>query len=305
MAPVAAGDAHGAGSRGARCWPTASGTDVEEAVERPAPRRSRRCSRISDFTPARRANDAGLRTPASLVSPTSTSTTHSARRTGRTRRSPAVRRLYAEAAAAGRLLGARGRRCSVGASTIPPEPFVSGCRRRQSQRQARCARQPHAARRSPDRRRGDGELRCLPARVSTWEASAHRGGARSSSLQICWRTRAAHARRGVLLPDDFVVAPRSRRRGRRHRGQLRFQRPPWRFDIGPAERRPIRIRLSPMPQTVLWNGPMGVFEIDALAAGTRRVGVAIGDVAGRGGIEHCRWRRYGRRGCGGRVCRAR
>ncbi len=37
-------------------------------------------------------------------------------------------------------------------------------------------------------------------------------------------------------------------------------------------------------RTVLWNGPMGVFEMDKFAEGTRRVGTAIADATQAGGL---------------------
>jgi phosphoglycerate kinase len=37
-------------------------------------------------------------------------------------------------------------------------------------------------------------------------------------------------------------------------------------------------------RTVLWNGPMGIFEVPAFAAGTLGVARAIADVTGRGAV---------------------
>jgi phosphoglycerate kinase len=54
-------------------------------------------------------------------------------------------------------------------------------------------------------------------------------------------------------------------------------------DIGPASVEAIRARLAGA-RTVLWNGPMGVFEIEDFAAGTRDTALALGDVTARGGI---------------------
>ncbi len=87
----------------------------------------------------------------------------------------------------------------------------------------------------------------------------------------------------VLLPDDFVVAVDL---GAAATATVVSSVPAtaMALDIGPqsAERFASAIAEA---QTVLWNGPRGVFEIEELAAGTRRVGVAIGEVAGRGGIS--------------------
>lgn len=95
--------------------------------------------------------------------------------------------------------------------------------------------------------------------------------------------RAARQGVEVLLPDDFVVAADL---GDAASATVVSSVPAsaMALDIGPqsAERFASAIAEA---QTVLWNGPMGVFEIEELAAGTRRVGVAIAEVAGRGGIS--------------------
>jgi 3-phosphoglycerate kinase len=51
------------------------------------------------------------------------------------------------------------------------------------------------------------------------------------------------------------------------------------LDIGPKTRELFAARLADA-RTVFWNGPMGVFEFDAFAAGTRAVAHALGRVAG-------------------------
>ena len=94
---------------------------------------------------------------------------------------------------------------------------------------------------------------------------------------------AAAQRVDVLLPDDFVVAP-SLDDAAAATVVNSVPATAMAFDIGPASAARFAQALADA-ETVLWNGPMGVFEIDALAAGTRRVGVAIGDVAGRGGTS--------------------
>ena len=50
-------------------------------------------------------------------------------------------------------------------------------------------------------------------------------------------------------------------------------------DIGPQTIRRYRDVLAPA-KTVVWNGPMGIFEIDAFAAGTAAVARAVADVHG-------------------------
>ena len=51
------------------------------------------------------------------------------------------------------------------------------------------------------------------------------------------------------------------------------------LDIGPETVKTYREVLAPA-RTVIWNGPMGVFEIDAFAAGTIEVAKAVADVKG-------------------------
>ena len=51
------------------------------------------------------------------------------------------------------------------------------------------------------------------------------------------------------------------------------------LDIGRRRSRPIE-RCIADAKTVVWNGPMGVFEIDAFAAGTNAVARAVADVKG-------------------------
>jgi phosphoglycerate kinase len=52
-------------------------------------------------------------------------------------------------------------------------------------------------------------------------------------------------------------------------------------DIGPASIELFRGKLRDAG-TVLWNGPMGVFEVDAFAAGTRAMAQALADATARG-----------------------
>ncbi len=87
----------------------------------------------------------------------------------------------------------------------------------------------------------------------------------------------------VLLPDDFVVAPgfddldRARPVENVPDGEMAL-------DIGPRTAERFAEALADA-RTVLWNGPMGVFEVEALAAGTDRVGAAIAAVKDRGGLS--------------------
>ena len=91
-------------------------------------------------------------------------------------------------------------------------------------------------------------------------------------------------KRGVtlLLPTDHVVAGEDRRRGRARgaRGRRRgHRRHAWALDIGPATIAAYTAAIADA-KTVVWNGPMGVFEIDAFAAGTNAVAEAVAAVKG-------------------------
>ena len=87
----------------------------------------------------------------------------------------------------------------------------------------------------------------------------------------------------VLLPNDFVVAADL---GDAASARVVRQIPATTmvFDIGPESIERFASAIADA-QTVLWNGPMGVFEIDELAGGTQGIGSAIADVMGRGGIS--------------------
>lgn len=87
----------------------------------------------------------------------------------------------------------------------------------------------------------------------------------------------------VLLPDDFVAAPSFDDVG----GATVVAEIPadqMALDIGPTSAARFAAALADA-RTVLWNGPMGVFEVEEFAAGTRRVGAAIAEVDGRDGLS--------------------
>jgi phosphoglycerate kinase len=86
---------------------------------------------------------------------------------------------------------------------------------------------------------------------------------------------------GLELPVDHVVADRVEA-GAAHEvlaiGDARIG-DRYGVDIGPATRRAYELVIA-KAKTVVWNGPMGVFEIDAFAAGTNAVAQAVGAVKG-------------------------
>jgi phosphoglycerate kinase len=98
------------------------------------------------------------------------------------------------------------------------------------------------------------------------------------------RSIEAHAvSRGVrlALPVDHVVADRVEA-GAAHEvlaiGDAKIG-DRYGVDIGPATARAYETLLADA-KTVVWNGPMGVFEIDAFAAGTNAVARAVANVKG-------------------------
>ena len=96
-------------------------------------------------------------------------------------------------------------------------------------------------------------------------------------IESCKEILATAAERGVelVLPTDIVVAPRFAADAPATvvaadaipAGQMGL-------DIGPASRELFAAKLADA-KTVFWNGPMGVFEFPAFAAGTRAVAEAL------------------------------
>jgi len=92
--------------------------------------------------------------------------------------------------------------------------------------------------------------------------------------------RAARARaleRGVLLelPTDVVAAPEVTQDARRQTVHAtEVPRGEMGLDIGPKSVEEFA-RIVADARTILWNGPMGVFELEPFSAGTRGVATAI------------------------------
>lgn len=82
----------------------------------------------------------------------------------------------------------------------------------------------------------------------------------------------------LRLPTDHVVAPRIEQ-GAEMRKQPTSEAVPagWMgLDIGPAALAQYKSEIAGA-KTILWNGPMGVFEIDQFATGTMEIAKAIAD----------------------------
>jgi phosphoglycerate kinase len=84
----------------------------------------------------------------------------------------------------------------------------------------------------------------------------------------------------MLLPVDVVVA-QAMEEGAPAKTVASEKVPPgWRIlDVGPETVKKYKETLLPA-KTVVWNGPMGVFEMPAFAAGTKAVAAVLADLKG-------------------------
>jgi phosphoglycerate kinase len=107
----------------------------------------------------------------------------------------------------------------------------------------------------------------------------------AESLEIARETLAQAAARGVRLelPDDVVVAQEFREDAPHRVVPVDAIPPEWMgMDIGPATVEKFGEILHGA-RTVLWNGPVGVFEMPAFATGTRAMAHALAEVTAAGG----------------------
>lgn len=95
--------------------------------------------------------------------------------------------------------------------------------------------------------------------------------------------RASVLGKPLLLPTDHVVAV-SLDPSAETRQVHRIPDGSMGLDIGPESRRQFAEAVRGAG-TILWNGPMGVFEMEALAAGTREIAHAIAEATGRGAVS--------------------
>ena len=101
----------------------------------------------------------------------------------------------------------------------------------------------------------------------------------STSLDLAKRMIDLAAARGtkLLLPTDAVVADAFSPTAKTMVVPVTDVKPGWRIlDIGPATRAVYAAQVA-SAKTVIWNGPMGVFEMPAFAEGTRAVAQALAD----------------------------
>jgi phosphoglycerate kinase len=101
-------------------------------------------------------------------------------------------------------------------------------------------------------------------------------------LDICrdYLRRAEEAGVDLVLPTDVVVAPEFKADSQPTVVPAdRIPADQLGLDIGPESGKAFAAALADA-RTVFWNGPMGVFEFDAFAAGTRAVAQALVDTDG-------------------------
>jgi phosphoglycerate kinase len=81
----------------------------------------------------------------------------------------------------------------------------------------------------------------------------------------------------VLLPEDVVAAPEMRPDAETRVVPVSGIPEGWlALDIGPATARRFADAIR-RAKTIVWNGPMGVFEMPPFASGTREVARAVAD----------------------------
>ncbi|MXY48991.1 MAG: phosphoglycerate kinase [Gemmatimonadetes bacterium] len=95
--------------------------------------------------------------------------------------------------------------------------------------------------------------------------------------------RAAEMDKPIVLPVDHIVAD-SIESGATPLHVDRIPDGSMGLDIGPVTRRQF-VETIGKAGTILWNGPMGVFEIEAFAEGTQEVAQAIAEATGRGAVS--------------------
>lgn len=112
----------------------------------------------------------------------------------------------------------------------------------------------------------------------------------ADQLDTCTRYLSEAADRGVeiVLPTDVVVDTAFPSGDREPEPRVvpasEIPADALGLDIGPESAEAFAAALADA-RTVFWNGPMGVFEVDAFAAGTRTVAEALTEVTTSGGLS--------------------
>lgn len=103
-------------------------------------------------------------------------------------------------------------------------------------------------------------------------------------LELAKELEAQAKAKGVelLLPSDVVVADRFAADARSRVVPMEAIPDGWMgLDIGPASVAAFKAALADC-KTVIWNGPMGVFEMDAFAAGTNGIARSLAELSSTG-----------------------
>ncbi|MDX1976479.1 MAG: phosphoglycerate kinase [Pseudanabaenaceae cyanobacterium bins.68] len=88
----------------------------------------------------------------------------------------------------------------------------------------------------------------------------------------------------LLLPSDVVVADNFKADANAQTVNIEAIPDGWMgLDIGPASIQEFQAALSDC-QTVIWNGPMGVFEFDQFATGTEAIARSLAELTAKGAI---------------------
>jgi phosphoglycerate kinase len=103
-------------------------------------------------------------------------------------------------------------------------------------------------------------------------------------LELAKELEAKAAAKGVqfLLPTDVVLADNFAPDANTKIANVNAIPDGWMgLDIGPDSVKVFQDALADC-KTVIWNGPMGVFEFDAFAAGTNAIATTLADLSGKG-----------------------
>ena len=106
-------------------------------------------------------------------------------------------------------------------------------------------------------------------------------------IEVAGRLLARAEEQGLelLLPVDCVVADRFATDARTQVVAREAMPEGWEgLDIGPETRKRYAERIA-TSGTVVWNGPLGVFEMEPFARGTKEVGLALGEATRAGTLS--------------------
>jgi phosphoglycerate kinase len=108
----------------------------------------------------------------------------------------------------------------------------------------------------------------------------------TEKLDLAKELEAKAAAKGVqfLLPTDVVLADKFDKDANSQIAKVEAIPEGWMgLDIGPDSVKLFQDALADC-QTVIWNGPMGVFEFDKFAAGTNAIAHTLADLSAKGTI---------------------